>query len=378
MILGIDGQLLVGNKTGMGVVLHNVLKLLSLPSNIEKYLFLNGTIDNEMIEEFKNRNIECVCMPKCNYFKWEQIVIPKLAKKYRIDLFWFPNNTASLKINCKTIVTIHDLIYMQGSVFSPPTIYKKIGKIYRRYVVKKIINKTNRIISISNSTKDDILKRFPKVKNKISVVLNGCEYDNSILDNYEYEEFKKRNNIDRNFILAFGSIEKRKNTMNIIKAFEKISDSYDGKLVLFGFRNYDKSKEYKYIKKNKVKNIIILGYISQKEKNSLYKNCDCFVFPSFDEGFGLPVLEAYKNGAKVVLSNISSLREIGGDLGFYVNPQEVLDISEGMVNAIKSNNNDYSYLANNWVKRFDWSVSTKKIEEIILEIFGTNYENTDC
>lgn len=368
MIIGVDGQLLTGSVTGMGVVLRNILTRISIPDGNKLILYINDDINKELKEKLESTNgIHIKRLPYSNYLMWEQVILPNRVKKDGLDVFWFPNNTSSLRISCKTIVTIHDLIFMEGSIFSPKTIYKKLGKIYRRWNVPQTIDKAYKIITISQYTKDQIVKLNKKSKNKISVCYNGCEYSDKYLTERQWYDFVKSNEIGANYILAFGSLEQRKNTYRSILAFQKMSKLRpDLHLVLFGFRGYEKSDEYKYICDNNIKNVHFLGYVSEEEKGSLYKHSKCFLFPSLSEGFGIPILEAYYNKTPVVTSDCSSMPEIAGNAAYLVNPNSVDSISNGLLAALTNDNSDRIKNGVERTKVFDWDKTSKKVSEILF------------
>lgn len=366
MRIGIDGQLLSGKKTGMGFVLESILKRITIPNNIKVILYINDCLPSELIEILVQKDINIKRLNYSNYMIWEQIILPHEAKKDKIDRFWFPYNTSSIFMNCEKIITIHDLIFMYGSPFSPATVYKKMGKIYRRLNVPISAKKAKKIITISQSAKNEIIKYFPNTNSKVSICYNGCEYSNNYLNIIKWNEFKLRVGLKNKYILAFGSLEERKNTMRTIKAyqlFKKNNPEYD--LVLFGFRGYENSNEFLYVKGNNIEGIYFLEYISEEEKNTLYKEAECFLFPSLTEGFGIPILESFYNRTPVITSNCSSMPEIGGDAAIYINPYNIESIADG-INIALERRNELIEKGFNRVNLFDWDKSTKKYEIILF------------
>lgn len=367
MNIGVDGQLLIGKKTGMGVVLENILNRIS-PGDNKIFLYIP---EGESLQDspfLSNEKIIVKRLKKGNYFTWEQFVLPSRVKKDSLDCFWFPYNTAPFYLKCKLIITVHDLIFMHGSIFSPPTLYKKMGKAYRRFNIKFGIKKAYKIITISNDAKNEIIKFFPNEKNKISLCYNGTNISNEYLNDFEWDNFCKENKITNRFILAFGSLEERKNTMGSIMAYEKVRQKIKNiDLVLFGFRDYEKSKEYEYVNSKGIEGVHFLGYVSNKEKNTLYKRSLCFLFPSFSEGFGLPILEAFYNEIPVVTSNCSSMAEIADDAAVLVDPFNIEEIYEGIIQVLNSDNKELINKAKNRLKVFDWEKSAKIVEKLITE-----------
>lgn len=374
MKIGIDGNLLCGKKTGMGVVLYNIITRLHFPNDCQVFLYIPEQLDTKIEIELRKTKINIKQLPKKNYMIWEQIILPVQAKKDNIDVFWFPFNTGSLYMKCRKIVTIHDLIFMHGGVLSPQTLYKKMGKIYRRLIVPYMVKTSDRIITISETAKDEIIKFFPKYESKIQISYNGCDYSEEYLSELEWERFKQSNQLNKKFILAFGSLEERKNTMRIIRAFEKFSkECCECDLVLFGFRGWEESAENAYIRERNIKGIHILGYISEGEKNTLYQKAECFLFPSLSEGFGLPILEAFYNKTVVITSSISSMPEIAGDAAIYVDPFNEEDILKALENVMSNIIGRTNIIARGQerLNAFSWQNAGEIIQK---ELLSFNYE----
>lgn len=376
MHIGIDGNLIGNKPTGMGIVAYSLIKEL-VNKEIEITIFFSKKIDKEMFNYFKTKNINIICKECNNFFIWEQLILPKLARKNPIDILWCPYNTAPLFYNKNLVITVHDLIFMDSDFWKTKTIHKKLGVIYRKFVVPKVLEKASRIITVSNFSKEEIIKKYSMLRNKIDVIPNGVNKKTICLTNSEKKTFFSENHITKKYILGFGSLEPRKNSLNLIKAYtllpKDIQNEFD--LVLFGFRNYNLSEDYKFIKQNKLRNIKILGYISEREKDTLYNDCEVFVFPSFSEGFGIPILEAYRSLKPVITSNTTSLPEIGGNAAFYVDPNNIHTIASTIEKVLRKKFN-YNRLIKdekNQLDLFDWKESANKLFRIFSEVEKSNY-----
>ncbi len=370
MHIGVDGNLLCGKKTGMGTVVFYVLKYWKADGNTRITLFSPEPLDKAYQKLLEENGISIKVCGKANYFKWEQIVLPRSVKKENIDILWCPYNTAPIKVSCSTVVTVHDLIYMTAKLGAAPSLYKKAGIIYRRCIVPIAVKKAKRIMTISQYAKNEICNRFPQERNKIDVVYNSTEINKDKLNQAEEKEFFNKMGIEENYLLGFGSCERRKNSLGLIKAYESLSDNLKNKyqLVLFGFRDYENSDDYRYIVEHKLHNIVILGYISEREKASLYSNCRMFVFPTFSEGFGIPILEAFSYNAPVITSNVTAIPEVAGDAAIFIDPNNISQITSA-INELLTN----SYQAEAMkakgkaqLQKFDWKKSSKQIFDIII------------
>lgn len=368
MIIGVDGNLLCGKKTGMGTVVHHVIKRWKSTDNTSIILYVPGDIDEEYKILLWGNGIIVKNYAYTSYPVWEQIILPREVKKDHVDVLWCPYNTAPLFCNCKTVVTINDVIYMTEKLNTASTFYKKSGMLYRRLIVPKASHKAAHIITISNFARKEIFENIKNIKANIDVVYLGVDLNNRSLK--DEKDFYEKNGIRNNYILGFGSMEKRKNSLGLIKAYEKLDKSIRSgfQLVLFGFRGYEDSQDLLYIKEHNLTNdVVILGYVSEEEKTSLYRNSRMFVFPTFSEGFGIPVLEAYANKTPVITSNSTSLPEIAGDAAILVNPENVSEIRDAMKKLIEEPEQRV-YMIERGIeqrKKFDWDTTAGALLSIL-------------
>jgi len=222
-------------------------------------------------------------------------------------------------------MVVHDLVW---KIF-PQYLNNFRKKIYAQ-LTYSAIGKTQKIIAVSNHTKNDLIKYLNIDSKKISVIYNGCGNEFSkIPDKKEVEKIKKKYFLPDNYILYVGGYDPRKNVEVLIKAFsiarqnplfpEKV------KLVLTGKDLSQKNPLYSDIKalsrKHKISSLVCFpGFISQQDLPAVYRGANIFIFPSLYEGFGLPVLEAMSAAVPVICSNSSSLPEVGGEAVLYFNP----------------------------------------------------------
>ena len=238
------------------------------------------------------------------YFIWKQILLPLKCLRYNPDILLCPDYVLPFwNLNLKKVVVLHDSLFWKNK--------DDYSKLWRWYYLKCIdfgINKSTTIVTTSEHSKKSLSKVLRK-KNNIEVIYQSC-YESNI---------KKK--VEKN-ILHVGSFEKRKNLMTLVKAFLTIKLNplnKDFKLILAGTTNFfGKNSEYLYvknfIKENKIeKDVIITGHVNDKEKNKLYSKAFLYVFPSNDEGFGIPIIEAFSNKLAVICSDIEVFNEIGND-----------------------------------------------------------------
>jgi glycosyltransferase involved in cell wall biosynthesis len=256
---------------------------------------------------------------------WYWLKLPKLIKEYKLDVFWGPNFSLPPKVKgVKYYVTVHDLAIYK---------FKHIGQLRNELRIKMFLKhdlkKATKIFSVSNSTKSDIAEIMNIATDKIEVTYIAGNYDDGVCDEEIRIEIK---NLDKYFLFV-GTVEPRKNITTLVEAFEKYCAKYgdDTKLVIAGGKGWNCDKIYERINSSPVADKILLtGYVNGAEKEYLYKNAICFPYPSLYEGFGMPILEAFKYRLPVIAAYNSSLPEVGGDAAIYVNTYDSDGLCEKM------------------------------------------------
>ena len=370
MKIGVDGNLISCNKTGMGVVVYNVLKYWKQNNEFEVHLYVTKQLDKETETVFKNNSIIIKVLGEYNYLLWEQVIIPRETKKDSIDVLWCPYNTAPLFPGCKIVLSIHDMIFMNASLRKTPSLYKKMGIIYRRLLVPIVAKRATALVTVSQFSKKELVKYFSD--KKINVIYNAVE-ENEGIDTISGLKRLKDLGVRKEYILAIGSLEYRKNTRRVIEAYENlpINIRKEYQLVLFGFRGYEESYEKKYIDKKFVSGeVIVLGYISDHDKNVLYSQSSFFVYPSLSEGFGLPILEAFSFKTPVITSNVTSMPEVAGDAALYVDPENVQDIQNAMLDLLRGKQlrEELVIKGTDRIRCFSWEKSSMEYRKLFMSI----------
>ncbi|HEY4715602.1 MAG TPA: glycosyltransferase family 1 protein [bacterium] len=248
-------------------------------------------------------------------------------KEHDFDLYFEPN-FIPLDIKAKkTVVTVFDFSFKVHPEWHP-----KDRVLYFENNFWNNIDRADRIIVISNFVKESAINLFGFKSEKLKTIYLG--YDTNVFRSYPKDELvvtRKKYSLPENFILFAGSIEPRKNLNNLIQAYAALDDSVkkEFKLVLAGFKGW-KNKEVQGSLRRFKNNIILLGYLPEKELGKLYNLAALFVYPSFYEGFGLPPLEAMACGCPVVVSNTSSMPEVCSNAAYYVDPYDSENIAAGL------------------------------------------------
>lgn len=361
MIIGIDAsRAFQKNKTGIEEYSYQVIKnLRSYLCGDRVILYLNPAINTKPDFNLPNNwKIKYLYAP----IFWTQARLSLEMLFCPVDILFVPAHTVPLIHPKNTFVAIHGLEYE----FYPEA-YSFWQRFYMRFVIKNSCRWAKKIIAVSENTKKDLIKLYGVQEKKIRVIYEGIN-DNvkSRISRIKYlKSFR-----DNKYLLFIGRLEKRKNICGIIEAFQILKKKYNlpHKLVLAGKFGYGEKDIKNEIKNSKYKEDIILpGYISNEEKFELMKKAEIFLFPTFYEGFGLPILEAQSAGVPVATSNISSMPEVAGNGAILVNPKDANAIAEAAHKIIsdESYKNDIIKKGLENVKRFSWGKCAKRLADII-------------
>lgn len=359
MRIGVDAKVLSLNVTGIGEYLIEMLKRISdIDSTVQFVLYLNKPIHSDV-------KLPINCSIKFYKAKVATVFIRykiyKLLREDKIDIFWGPDHIIPRKIRgIKSVITIHDL----GAIKLKNTAPKKTYYLMKLFL-KKCAKTADAIIAVSNFTKHEIINTFHVNPNKIFVTYNGELIKPTFVN--KCDNFK--NLVDKKFILFVGTIQPRKNIFNLVKAFKQINGD-DVKLVLAGKIGWNNDSVLTEI--NNSKNIVLTGYISYEEKSWLYSNCSFVIYPSLYEGFGLPILEGLSYKKIVLCGNNSSMPEVVGPSGIYINDvNNVIEIKskiEYVLNLSDVKKNEIINKCLKWSSKFSRDTCAKDTYNIFLKL----------
>lgn len=320
MKIAYDAKRFFHNTSGLGNYSRDLVRILSKYFPENQYLLLNKNKSERGNSILENSNVHFVETSKGNFSR--QLKMGKDAQKENADIFHGLSGELPLKWGktpIKKVVTIHDLIFMRY-----PQYYSFFDRKIHFWKFKKSAETADKIIAISEQTKRDIIQYLKVPEDKIEVIYQGCHQAFKENQSEEFiQQTKEKFNLPERFILNIGTIEERKNLLNILKAIDKT----DIPLIVVGRKTKYFAKIEQYIKKNKLeKQINFLEGVTMDELAVIYKLSDIFVYPSFFEGFGIPIIEALFSKTVTITSNTSCLPEAGGKDSVYIDPKNYLDI----------------------------------------------------
>lgn len=298
---------------------------------------------------------------------WTQIGLPihLVTTTKKPDVFLTLTHYGPRFSRIPTIVSVMDLSYLHfPETFRKNDLYQLTK--WTEYSVKK----AKKVITISNSSKNDIIKYYKVKEDKVKVVYLGLK---NLSMNEPSEKELSEFGVNKKFILFVGTLQPRKNITRLIEAFSKLSDNLkdEHQLVVIGKKGwlYEDilSSPEKFHVSDKV---LFLDYVSDDDLPNFYKKAELFVLPSLYEGFGLPVLEAMRYGCPVVTSNVSSLPEAGGDAALYFKPEDVDDIKNTIEKVLtdKSLKEKMIEKGRDHYKKFTWEKAAKEVLGAIEEV----------
>ncbi len=272
------------------------------------------------------------------------------------------------------VATIHDLAFEHL-----PETFTRRGSLQLKLTVRRTARKAARIATVSEYSRQDIIRTYKLPPEKVVVTYNGVESQFSPRESYvnETEAIGRRFGIERQFLLAVGSLQPRKNLVRLIRAYAKLrseSDDFTHQLVIVGRKLWLADEIFTEVSRQKwSKDVILTDYVKDEDLPALYRAADIFVYPSLFEGFGLPPLEAMACGTPVITSNTSSLPEVVGDAALLIDPSDEQDLAGALLKVVRdaSLRSRMREMGIEQAKKFTWHAAAEKTLQLYRESFGS-------
>lgn len=367
-----DGMPLLGRKTGIGYYVENLHESISAHSDVNVQLVCNGFGFSKEIKT-DSHTLRKFPFPFDLYrtkFKSKVLYNAFHIERFagRFDVFHGTNYVVLPTIRAKKVVTIHDLSFVKYPEFVPKTIVDHHTE-WSRYSAKK----SDIIIVDSYSTGNDLQEYFGVDENKIVCVHLAASSRYRFRPRQDVDVIQKKYGLPESFILFVGTIEKRKNVLNLVKAFSlaKKSNSFAEKLVLVGGMGLGHEEVLSTVEELGLRNEVIFpGYVQDEDIPGLYNLASLFTYVSYYEGFGLPLLEAMQSGVPVISSTSSSLPEVVEESGIQVDPDDITELAKQMIYVLTSNEARESMIKNGYsqASKFSWQRAAKETLEVYKSI----------
>ena len=333
MKLGFDAKRAFFNNTGLGNYSRDTIRILGQYfSDNEYHLYTPKEIKNERLSFLEDKKHYYTHSPKAWFDRtfssvWRTIKLKNDLVKDGISHFHGLSHELPYGIqntNIKTVVSIHDLI-----VIRYPQYFKKVDRISFVKKSQYACQIADKIIAVSQQTKEDIIRFFNIEEEKIEVIYQGC---NKVFQEEQSADFKTsvstKHQLPKKYLLYVGTIEERKNLYNLLRCLKELPDY---QLVVIGNGKAYKNKCLDFINDNKMnERIKILSDLSLKEMAAIYQQADIMIYPSFFEGFGIPILEALFRNIPVITTKDGCFSESGGSHSYYINPLDANELTQAI------------------------------------------------
>lgn len=263
------------------------------------------------------------------FYWWFEHSIPRILKKHKVDLFISPDGYLSLKTDKLSIAVMHDLNFEHY----PQDLKPHIIRYYKKYF-PRFAKKADHILTVSQYSKNDIAKTYSISPDKITVGYNAADQQFTRSSNEKIRSFRERHKTGEHFFLSVGSIHQRKNITRLLQAYDlfrsKSTSNY--RLVLVGnVYNWNEAMKSAYEKMNFKNDVVFAGHLTKEELIDAYSAASALVFPSYFEGFGIPLVEAMRCDCPVICSNATCFPEVAGDAALYFDPFNIEDIADKLL-----------------------------------------------
>ena len=305
---------------------------------------------------------------------WEQLAQPWAARRERLDLLHAPVNVGPLLSPCPQIVTLHDLsFYLYPEMFSPAK------RLYQQRLSRHSLRHAAGIIAVSESTRQDAVRLLGLPQDDITVVRNGVGAEmRPRRGDPALDALRKRYSLPERFVLSLSTLEPRKNLTLLVEAFADLAARHqvDHALVIAGGQGWFYETIYAAVDRLSLRDRVIFpGYVPEHDKSLWYSAADLFVYPSLYEGFGLPPLEAMACGTPVIVANTSSLPEVVGDAGVYVDPYDAEGLAGAMAALLRDPERRHTLAIAGLAQaaRFSWATTAKGTAQVYRRILGEGH-----
>lgn len=332
MRIGIDARISFYSQAGIGQYTRQLIRALSEIVTDDEIIILRSRKDKADLVQDHHFQQRSLWTP--SHHRFEQITLPLEIAWCDLQLLHSPDFIPPLRRNCKSVITIHDLAFLQF----PNMLTRESARYYGQ--IDEAVHNTDHIIAVSESTKRDIVRLLGVPDRQISVIYEAANPVFQPLDRGQAADWvQAKFGIAGSFVLFVSTIEPKKNLGTLLRAYRQLLDKYhvEARLVVAGARGWLYESVFEQVEQLGLsQDISFLGRLSNDDLLQLYNAAAVFVHPALYEGFGLTPLEAMACGTPVIVSNVSSLPEVVGDAGLLVDPEDAEHMAVSMWRVLKT------------------------------------------
>lgn len=356
-------------KHGMDIVILEIIRELQRVDQSNEYYILVAPGPDKCLSETHNFHIVEIKCP--SYPLWEQIAMPLAILRIKPDILHCTSNTAPLFCRVPLIITLHDIIFLEKKQSENSSTYQNLGRLYRRFIVPRVLAKSQKIITVSNFERENISKRINIDTKNIITIYNG--YNKRFHPIVDYRHITKKYIDKDNYILFFGNTDPKKNTIRTLKAYALYVTQSTEPLPLL-IVDLSAALIEQILEKENIgytkPHIYCPGYIKNSDLPYIYNGAFVFVYTSLRESFGLPILEAMGCGIPTIVSNTSAIPEIAGEKALFIDPYNEQDIADKLLLIMRDKQlyQQQVQYGKERVHLFSWENGAKKLIEVYKSV----------
>lgn len=372
--IGIDARFIVQPRRGIGTYsLALMRELVAAAQDREFVLYIDRPDSEGLLPNGPHVAVRQLDMR--SYPLWEQFALPAACSRDRIDLLHCLGNTAPLRGlgRCRLVLSLMDVMFLQSNelIPMPTSAYQRLGRSYRAFVSPRAARNAARVLTISEFSRRDILDCIPDLDaSKVRVTWLSCS-DEYVAAGHDAPD------AGGDYLLCLGAEDPRKNTVRIVKAFIAMKQrgvASAAKLVICGYKGWIDSPAYREVQlAGALDSVEFHEFVTTQRLKTLYQGAVGLVYPSLYEGFGIPIVEAFRCGCPVITSKVTSMPEIGGNAALYVDPCDEHGIGHAMERLLTEPGLRASLAAKGRDRAplFDWQTTARQTLAIYDEVLGT-------
>ena len=372
MRIAVNTRLLqIDNLEGIGRFTFEMLKRMVLSHPEVEFIFcFDRPFDSSFVfaQNVKPIMIGFPARHPFLYYLWFEFSLPKALKKHKVDILLSPDGFLPLNTSVKTLAVIHDLAFEHDELG-----VSWLAQKYYKYYFPKFAKQADKVVTVSKFSKQDIINTYGLPASKIDIVFNGVSSVFKPLNVAQKKEIKVRLNLLKPYFLYHGSIHPRKNILTLLKAFElfKQQNKTDFQLILIGRKAWKTRELVIFFNQMSYKNEVhFLGKQSDKKLAQILACADASIYPSYFEGFGLPVIEAFACGTPVITSKNSAMEEIARGAAYLFDAFNPQDLANQMAKLVDNSSKTMDNMKQGLLiaARYNWNHEADKLWKSILSL----------
>lgn len=367
------------NKPGIGRYMKSLAEGAIVRAPEHEYLLLMPENAVDRIDVPFSSHVQKIAPPLKYYSFREQLEIPCILRREKVDLLHSPHFNLPLMRVCPAVVTIHDVIYL----LFPEELPSRIGRMYYRAMISASVRLADRIITVSEFSKQEIVRVLHADPAKIQVIPSGIARTfQKVTELRRLQSVRERYGIERNYILYAGIYRRRKNHAGLLRAFrEFIRQGHRAQLVVAGPLGEGENDLRCLAAELEISNhMVITGFVTESDLLALYSGARVYACPSLYEGFGFTVLEAMACGVPVVCSAEASLPEVAGEGAIYANPRIPEEFANALARAFGNDTLRAELIQRGScnLERFNWNTAVAETLEIYYSVLDLPRPQEAC